>query len=697
MVLKKISDWLEDVWSLSGEVEAAERRERKILFSVCAACFFSALVVAPATAANPEAILIVALIGTAFVEAFIMVWMACGRRLSHRQIAVALMWMGFCIFLMDLHARVYQETNWPLFILVVDLLLVLRLSQHYAVGFVCGAVVYLIIVTAESAFRFGLFDVPGLGTYERRREVFAEMSDCAKPPCKREIMQECSGMIAGLLVFVGDFIATRGFATQVLEEQASMRRTVAAVQHITTLLAGYDIDAVSRVLSESEDDLPEKMHLALRRMEANLRQYRPYLPTALFEEDEVALDAFTTPPGEVSGEATIVFTDIRSSTAIWESAPEGMRSAMRVHNSVIRSLIKALSGYEVKTIGDAFMVAFEAPHDGAIFALQVQQLLYEADWPTQLLEESPLCARGLLWAGLTVRIGVNSGPVSVERSPLTARMDYFGHTVNVAARLEGLCLPGSVAIRSELWSAVCDRCSAVVMGPQAMPLKGVSAQTFVTYMWPPALAGRRHNPLRETSASLGTDSPSVSLTSTSSMSHPKLRGAPSSNIATVGVVEVDIDSEENANAALRKMNAGLSMLTVGLDQSGGRLVSLLGSCVCVGWNLGHTTPSHVENAIRFAQKLAVQSSALGAGFVTGPVQHGDVGARQQRFVAVMGPTVRRSVVLCSKAISADATSLYEPPAHMHIPSALEHILTPSSEPGVYNVVPFEISDIDVIN
>ena len=54
---------------------------------------------------------------------------------------------------------------------------------------------------------------------------------------------------------------------------------------------------------------------------------------------------------------------------------------------------------------------------GLRFALQVHEKLLAADWPASLREDAPICSpQDSLWGGLTVRIGVNTGPVAIEQN-----------------------------------------------------------------------------------------------------------------------------------------------------------------------------------------------------------------------------------------------------------------------------------------
>ena len=589
------------------------------------------------------------------------------------------------ILLSDITVRTMNSTLWPAIVMVLDFLIVLEVDERYSLALVCFVVLWLIVMGLEETYRFGLFDLPGLPSQEGehgRRAYYRELTECEKLPCATDRFMNT---VIPVSVLVIDFVATRGFARSLLKEQASMERTINTVQEIASLLAGYDVEQVAELLKVHEGDLPEGMTEALRNLEENLRKYRPYLPAALFESDEGGVQQPTVaPPGLVSETATIVFTDIRASTQIWEIAPEGMRAGLQIHNAVMRDVMRMCGGYEVKTIGDAFMIAFASTCDGVAFGLRVQERLFEAEWPASLLEDAPICSRqGLLWGGLTVRIGVNTGPVTVEQNTLTGRTDYFGHTVNVASRLESTCTPGAVALPSDLWTSVSGSCSAVAGVPEAVHLKGVADSMLVCCVWPVSLGGRKGTPLCESgSAGMKMESKGSSLASSTS-SLLLLNTAPRQASGTVGVAQLAVGDVVH-NTAFDHMSSRLTTLTITLEQSGGSLVTLLGNCVCVGWNVSRSAPAHMENAIRFVQRMSVKSALNGAGLASGPVQHGDVGARSQRFVTVMGDVVRRSWALCEEAVRDGVVCLYEPPEGTTLPSALEDVLV--RHKGCYRVL-----------
>ena len=165
--------------------------------------------------------------------------------------------------------------TWPFMVLIIDFMLVMRVDARYCFGLVCFTVAWLVLLFAEERLRFGLFDIPGTVSEDRRWSTLHETVDCTTPPCPRDTS---TATLVSLQVFVVDFVATRGFASDILKEQECMQRTISAVQEIASLLAGYDVEQVAVLLETHEGALPSEMTLALRTLEENLRMYKAYLP-----------------------------------------------------------------------------------------------------------------------------------------------------------------------------------------------------------------------------------------------------------------------------------------------------------------------------------------------------------------------------------------------------------------------------------
>jgi len=154
------------------------------------------------------------------------------------------------------------------------------------------------------------------------------------------------------------------------------------------------------------------------------------------------------------GSVCLVFTDIRNSTALWESNP-GMQTAFRMHNQLLRRQLRAIGGYEVKTEGDAFMVSFPTVTSAVLWCLTVQQELLREDWPQEILDSEEgkeiVDSRGeVIYRGLAVRMGMHWGAPVCEADPITRRMDYFGPIVNRAARVSAVAEGGQVTASQDV-------------------------------------------------------------------------------------------------------------------------------------------------------------------------------------------------------------------------------------------------------
>jgi class 3 adenylate cyclase len=129
------------------------------------------------------------------------------------------------------------------------------------------------------------------------------------------------------------------------------------------------------------------------------------------------------------GEQTILFTDIVGSTRFYVRCgdPDAFM-AVKKHFEVIFGIIGKHRGAVVKTIGDATMGAFERSAD----ALRAAREIHAYFAPEQ--RETPI----------RLRISLNAGPCIAVK--LNSNIDYFGSTVNLAAKLQGCAGPGDIAM-----------------------------------------------------------------------------------------------------------------------------------------------------------------------------------------------------------------------------------------------------------
>ena len=281
--------YLKDALSLDGTLgkKETERRTRFFICGVLALCGTLAGLLpsihrqVPVSRAGTALSVISCLIAIGAV--------LCKVPLNTRIVVCALYSGAAGILLWDLDSRTLSDDRWAIMIVVIDMLLVMRVPTFYTSGLVGFVVLWLVVLSLEESFRFGLFDLPGLPPQEGeygRKHYHNKARECGKMPCPQPFPS--SKMLAGISVFIIDFIITRGFAREVLKEQASMERTINAVQEIASLLAGYDVEKVAELLEEHEHELPQGMTAALRALEKNLRSYKAYLPLTCLLGDETA-------------------------------------------------------------------------------------------------------------------------------------------------------------------------------------------------------------------------------------------------------------------------------------------------------------------------------------------------------------------------------------------------------------------------
>ena len=229
-------------------------------------------------------------------------------------------------------------------------------------------------------------------------------------------------------------------------------RPILAMQQNMSLVANMELDSIAQSNHSTLCEL-RRMQYDFGRMVENLLEFRAYVPLSVLEGKGAEFGGRKTiePP---TGNVAIVFTDIKGSTALWKRSAGDMNDAMEIHNEVMRDCCAEFNGYEVKTIGDSFMVSFSDEFDAAKFTLAVQEKFAKKKWPKGL---------GLPKSGLVIRIGVHYGPTIAEENPVTGRVDYRGSTVNLASRVEAKAKGGTICITSDMFAAIKGKAEALGM------------------------------------------------------------------------------------------------------------------------------------------------------------------------------------------------------------------------------------------
>jgi adenylate cyclase len=193
--------------------------------------------------------------------------------------------------------------------------------------------------------------------------------------------------------------------------------------------------------------------------------------------DVTALDAFRTRfssetlrPGVALHveRVALLFSDLSASTELY--ARLGDAAAFRLvsdHFDVMRAAIVRHGGSVVKTIGDAVMAAFR--DEDAAVAAALHALAAMEDFR----------ARSETRAATHVKLGVHAGPCYAIFANGTN--DYFGQTVNIAARMQSLAAPAELALAAPLAERARppEGWRLDVTAPEEARLRGVGAPVLV--------------------------------------------------------------------------------------------------------------------------------------------------------------------------------------------------------------------------
>jgi class 3 adenylate cyclase len=129
---------------------------------------------------------------------------------------------------------------------------------------------------------------------------------------------------------------------------------------------------------------------------------------------------------------TFLFSDLKDSTALYEHVGDLVAfDLVNEHFRLLHEIIASERGAVVKTIGDAVMATFETPDRAIAAAIRMREAM--SDLGAERQHQS-----------LRLKMGIHEG--SCLAVTLNGQQDYFGQTVNIASRVQGLAASRSIVV-----------------------------------------------------------------------------------------------------------------------------------------------------------------------------------------------------------------------------------------------------------
>jgi class 3 adenylate cyclase len=133
---------------------------------------------------------------------------------------------------------------------------------------------------------------------------------------------------------------------------------------------------------------------------------------------------------------TFLFSDLKDSTALYERVGDLVAfDLVNEHFRLLQEIIASERGAVVKTIGDAVMATFETPDRAIAAAIRMREAM--SDLGAERQHQS-----------LRLKMGIHEG--SCLAVTLNGQQDYFGQTINIASRVQGLAASRSIMLTEQV-------------------------------------------------------------------------------------------------------------------------------------------------------------------------------------------------------------------------------------------------------
>ena len=149
---------------------------------------------------------------------------------------------------------------------------------------------------------------------------------------------------------------------------------------------------------------------------------------------------------------TVMFTDIVGfSEMVSTLSRDSSERLLKLHDKLLKKVIRRFRGTLVKSVGDSFMVTFRSPTDSVLCAMAMQDALWEINQQQSAQEQ------------IQIRIALNTGEVRMTSK------DVFGEAVNIASRLENMTPAGSIYLTETVY---------LTMNRNEVEFEALGGQTF---------------------------------------------------------------------------------------------------------------------------------------------------------------------------------------------------------------------------
>lgn len=209
---------------------------------------------------------------------------------------------------------------------------------------------------------------------------------------------------------------------------------------------------------------------------AHPNRFHPFFTARMLLNNQTFRDVFRVQSLDVNmrlrlRSLTLLFTDLKGSTQLYDKTGDiRAYTFVREHFKVLTEAVKRHNGALVKTMGDAIMASFNEPTDAAQAALEMMQGMDSLN--------ADLKAEG---HDTGLKVGLHEGPALAVTAD--ERLDYFGQTVNVAARVQGQAEAGEIVLTPGVMDSPGVRATLLEAGwkggEEQVALKGVAGNTRV--------------------------------------------------------------------------------------------------------------------------------------------------------------------------------------------------------------------------